>query len=396
MPAAFTRWLKVATLGKPVRQREMKLQITAGLPLYGRVNSKQQVTLLTSDDQMTNPIAIRVGAIENSGPNTLVSYLRNAGSAATKIDIAVAFITTAGLESVLHLLKRTSAQGQVRLLTGLYQGFTEPKALRTLLREQQQSDGRFLVQISTDQHFHWKTYFLLGKSTANIVIGSSNLTDDGLRQTGEFNAVLSMRKASKPFRDLHGVFEKHWQSKSKLLAEEVLVNYEKWRTSIESTGRNRNVPLGKILAVTRRKPKEEPTREPRFWRMGIDGELSEEAQSLLRETTNWDRRGYFFLNTWRTSLGIGDQVVLFDRIAGNVTVVEIKDTAITPARTPDGSHFAAYLPIRGIGLRKLVPKRWKSLKGAGLIRLKGDVDTTQRLSATKFEAFVSNLKEAAK
>lgn len=345
---------------------------------------------------MTNPIAIRVGAIENSGPNTLVSYLRNAGSSATNIDIAVAFITTAGLDSVLHLLKRTSAQGQVRLLTGLYQGFTEPKALRTLLREQQQSDGRFLVQISSDQHFHWKTYFLMSKTTANVVIGSSNLTDDGLRQTGEFNAVLSMRKASKPFRDLHEVFEKHWQSKSKSLTEDALVKYEEWHKSNKVAFQSSKVPLAKILAFSRRKPKAEPISEQRFWRMGIDGEMSEEAQSLLRETTNWDRRGYFFLNTWRTSLGIGDQVVLFDRIAGNVTVVEIKDTAITPTRTPDGSHFAAYLPIRGIGLRKLVPKRWKSLKGAGLIRLKGDVDTTQRLSATKFEAFVENLKGTAK
>ena len=35
---------------------------------------------------------IRVGAIENSGPNTLVTYLRNAGNAVTQIDIAVALL----------------------------------------------------------------------------------------------------------------------------------------------------------------------------------------------------------------------------------------------------------------------------------------------------------------
>lgn len=345
---------------------------------------------------MTNANSIRVGAIENSGPNTLVSYLRNAGSGATSIDIAVAFITAAGLESVLHLLKRTSAKGQVRLLTGLYQGFTEPKALRVLLREQKQSDKRFSVQISTDQHFHWKTYFLVGKTWGQVVVGSSNLTDDGLRQTGEFNAVLQMRRASKQFQDLHGVFDKHWKSKSKPLTEEVLIKYEDWRLSTGFAVRSQKVPLGKILAFNRRKPREEPARQPSFWRTCIDGELSEEAQAMLNETTDWDRRGYCYFSTWRDGFGVGDRIVLFDLGNRNVTVAQIKETTCLPKRTPDGSHFAAYRPFRGIGLRKLVPKRWRSLKAAGLIRLNSDVNTTRRLSAEKFEAFVSNIKQAAK
>lgn len=236
----------------------------------------------------------------------------------------------------------------------------------------------------------------MGKTTANVVIGSSNLTDDGLRQTGEFNAVLSMRKASKPFRDLHEVFEKHWQSKSKSLSEDALVKYEEWHKSNKVAFQSSKVPLAEILAFSRRKSNADPVREPLFWRTCIDGDLSEEAQAMLKETTNWDRRGYAYFSTWREGFRIGDRVVLFDRGNKNVTVVEFKDTAITPGRTPDGTHFAAYRPLRGIGLRKLIPKRWRSLKAAGLIRLNSDVDRTRRLSVTKFEAFVSNLKEAAK
>lgn len=345
---------------------------------------------------MTKLPATRIGIIENSGPNTLVSYLRNAGSSASQIDIAVAFVTTAGLDSVLHLLKRTSAKGQVRLLTGLYQGFTEPKALRTLLREQQQSKGRFLVQVSADPHFHWKTYFVMGKATAHVVVGSSNLTDDGLRQSGEFNAVLSMRKESKQFHELHGTFERHWEAKSKPLSSEVLGKYEDWRASVEIASRNRNVPLGTILAFNRRAPKSEVEREQMFWRTCIDGHLSDEAEAMLKETTDWDRRGYFYFSTWRTVFSVGDRVVLFDLNDRNVTVVEIKETTQTPKRTSDGSHFAAYRRVRGSPLRRLVPKRWKALKAAGLIRRKDDVHMTRKLSATRFEAFAENLKQVAK
>jgi HKD family nuclease len=98
--------------------------------------------------------SIRIGAIENSGPNTLVAFLRKAGAGCAQIDIAVAFITAAGLDSLLFLLKKAASRGRVRVLTGLYQAFTEPKALWTLLREQEQTGGRLSVRVSKDGHFH--------------------------------------------------------------------------------------------------------------------------------------------------------------------------------------------------------------------------------------------------
>jgi HKD family nuclease len=335
---------------------------------------------------------IRVGAIENAGPNTLISYLRNAGNAATQIDIAVAFVTAAGLDSVLYLLKKTAAHGHVRLLTGLYQGFTEPKALRTLLREQRETDGRLAVQLSVHRHFHWKTYFLVGKTTANVIIGSSNLTDDGLRQTGEFNAVLSLRKVSKQFLNLHGVFDRHWRSKSTPLSEEVLGRYEEWRVSVEIPNVNRHVPISKILASAP-KPKPERLKDRMFWHVCIDGHLSDETEALLKETTDWDKRGYLYFAGWR-ALDSGDRVVLFDLTNKSVAVFEIKETTRTPQRTPDGIHFAAYRRVRGIPRRKLGPKRWKSLRSVGLIRLKADAYLIRKLSPKRFERFVQNLRES--
>lgn len=103
---------------------------------------------------------VRIGAIDNTGPNTLILFLQDTADKASQIDIAVAFITAKGINSLLYLLKKAADRGQVRLLTGLYQGFTEPKALRTLLREQKDTDGPISVRISTDQHFDSATLFL--------------------------------------------------------------------------------------------------------------------------------------------------------------------------------------------------------------------------------------------
>src|SRR5262245_2981475 len=111
-----------------------------------------------SKEPMTRRRSIQIGAIENAGPNTLVAFLRNAGAGCTQIDIAVAFVTAAGLDSLLYLLQQAASKGAVRVLTGLYQGFTEPKALSTLLRAQEQTGGRLSVRVSRDGHFHWKAY----------------------------------------------------------------------------------------------------------------------------------------------------------------------------------------------------------------------------------------------
>ena len=171
---------------------------------------------------------IKLGTIENAGPNTLVAFLRNAGAACDQIDIGVAFITAAGLDSLLYLLKKAASLGSVRVLTGLYQGFTEPRALRTLLMEQKRADGRFSVRVSTDQRFHWKAYFLVRRDTARVVIGSSNLTEYGLHETGELNVVLSLSTESNGFAELRRIYEQHWNNKSVGLTDEIVTTYEVW------------------------------------------------------------------------------------------------------------------------------------------------------------------------
>ncbi len=65
----------------------------------------------------------QISVVTNTGPNCLLPYLRRTGASCKQVDIAVAFITASGLESVLHLLQQVARKGRVRILTGLYQGW---------------------------------------------------------------------------------------------------------------------------------------------------------------------------------------------------------------------------------------------------------------------------------
>ena len=337
--------------------------------------------------------SIKLGTIENAGPNTLVAFLRNAGAACNQIDIAVAFITASGLDSLLYVLKKAASRGSVRVLTGLYQGFSEPKALRTLLTEQERTDGRLSVRISRDEHFHWKSYIIVKRNSARIVIGSSNLTEYGLHETGELNVVLSLSTESKAFVELRRVYDRHWNQKSTGLTDTIVAAYEAWWKEAGQVFKRRSVPIKEILGAQLSNGPKLPA-QVRYWRCCIDGHLEDETMDLLVRTTDWDRRKYEYFSTWRPTYNPGDKAILFDLTAGQIEAIEIRDTTKTPERTPNGSHFAAYHRIRGYSRRRLVPNRWKALKAAGLLKRKIDAEQTRRLSQARFSLFLEQLRKS--
>src|SRR4051812_39062092 len=116
--------------------------------------------------------ARNIGVIENAGPNTLKAFIEDTIKTAKAVDIGVAFVTTSGLKQVIRWLKKAGSRGHVRILTGFYQCFTEPDALRKLLAlAAQLPNGRFELRVSTNERFHWKSYCLFTASTAIISVG---------------------------------------------------------------------------------------------------------------------------------------------------------------------------------------------------------------------------------
>lgn len=333
---------------------------------------------------------MKIGTIENNAHNTLEAFLQAAAKDASALDWASAFITNSGLNSVLYLLTAAAKKGKARVLTGLYQGFTEPAALRTLLRAQAASKGRLEVRLSKDRHFHWKAYFVFGKQNVRVVVGSSNLTSDGLATSGEFNLMLSVAKGSPEVKRTHGLFEKHWHHDSTPLTKPIVDAYTKWRKDCHVVNQNRNVPLKAILG--KQFPKTLPIAESTFYRASVESSVSDATVDLLAKTTNWGKKNYDYFNDAK-SFKIGDRVVLFDFNSNRIKVVEVTDTTRTPVKTPDGLYFAAHKRVRSIPSRKWSTLRHSSLKRAKLIRSKADAEEEKKLTGKKYDAFVANLKK---
>jgi len=329
----------------------------------------------------------RIGLIDNSGPNKLLPYLRAVGASCRQIDIAVAFITAAGLESLLHLLKQVARKGRVRILTGIYQGFTDPKALAALLREQTASSERLSVRISHDHRFHWKTYLLTGTRSATAIVGSSNMTSEGLAESGELNIVLTTRYDAKDFRRIHSAFERQWDNRATLLGEQFVTHYRAWHRKQEPTTR-RKVPLKKLLGtLSKGVATTSGPKDKKFWRLSCVGTLETGTVDLLGDITDWDERGLETLSTFTSLVRAGDEAVMFDTHSGRLSLVEIVDDTHTPRSTPDGRYFIAYRTKPKSIRKRLTPALWKNLREAKLVKNRQEAEFRCQLHERKFRMF---------
>lgn len=112
-------------------------------------------------------------------------------STARQVDIAVAFVVASGLKRVEPVLQEVLDRGgRIRFLTGDYLNFTEPNALLRLLDlapltpERRGSIECRVFETDGAVGFHPKAYLLPGRVA---YVGSSNLSDRGLRQGVEWN-----------------------------------------------------------------------------------------------------------------------------------------------------------------------------------------------------------------
>lgn len=328
----------------------------------------------------------KISLIDNTGPNCLLPFLRAAGDACTQIDIAVAFITVPGLESVLHILQRVARKGHVRILTGLYQGFTEPKALAILLREQTESDHRLSVRICRDKRFHWKTYFLMTRRSATAIVGSSNMTAEGLAEPGEMNLVLRANRDAKQFCTVHSAFERYWDNRSQPLSKGIVDAYRQWGLR-QLARRLPSVPIAKILGSPGgQEPPLNPARQKGYWRLSCVGTLTPATDDLLERLTNWDKKHYETLSTFTPRIRTGDLAVMFDFPARRMNLVEIKDHVETPMSTPDGRYFIAYQVVRSSKTKRLTPTLWKQLRNRRIVRGKEAAKHIKPLSEKAYHA----------
>lgn len=145
---------------------------------------------------------------------TLVDVINPALYEAKGAKLAVAFMKYSGFslieESLGECLKNG---GEVELLVGLDFRMTEPKVLRILhqlSKEGFQTKCYCFSDPSTGDTpvYHPKLYLLINNERALITIGSSNLTQGGLRDNVEVNAVITANIKDEIVSDIYGLYSR--------------------------------------------------------------------------------------------------------------------------------------------------------------------------------------------
>lgn len=132
---------------------------------------------------------------------------------------SVAFITKSGLVVIKEILKELQEKGvHGRILTTDYLNFTEPDALRELLRF-----ANLEVRVFTEEHFHTKGYMFQKGEKHNFIVGSSNMTQSALKANKEWNLRITSLEQGELILQANTEFELMW-SNSIALSEDWIAN----------------------------------------------------------------------------------------------------------------------------------------------------------------------------
>ncbi len=151
----------------------------------------------------------------------------------------VAFLTKSGVLSLINTLERIEKSGiNGKVLISKYQNFSDPNALRMLLKF-----SNIDLRVIDENNFHAKGYLFKLKNNYELIIGSSNLTQDALSKNTEYNLKLSLSKNSKLKSEALSLFTRYF-SKGIKVSERFLNEYEQVYGEIKRV--NQSVSTKKI------------------------------------------------------------------------------------------------------------------------------------------------------
>lgn len=174
------------------------------------------------DTSIESNTEFRPQFISNHAENTMQVFLDRELQNCTKFIISVAFITESGLASLLQTLlelEKKNIPGQI--LTTDYLNFTEPKALRRLMRLDN-IELKMYPCNKSPEGFHTKGYLFYKDEIISIVIGSSNLTGKALSSNKEWNTRFAATENGEIFKHIIKEFDDLWSAS--LNIDEALIN----------------------------------------------------------------------------------------------------------------------------------------------------------------------------
>ena len=154
----------------------------------------------------------------------------------------VAFVTKSGVISLLNTLKKIERLGvKGKILISKYQNFSDPSALRMLMKF-----SNIDLRLIDENNFHAKGYLFKKKNNYELIIGSSNLTQDALSKNTEYNLKLSLSNKSKLAKEALSIFQKYFLQGINL-TEDFLCNYEQIFNEYRSFEKSKNLKVYKVF-----------------------------------------------------------------------------------------------------------------------------------------------------
>lgn len=134
----------------------------------------------------------------NSEATTLYERLRNniKSSNWSSITICSAYLTVIAAEKLVELFRKitTNKRLKVNIIVGSKDYFTQPEAIEVVLdfiNNQREKNIEYNFVQPLDTRFHIKCYLFLGHKYEKLLIGSANLTNNGLESFGELLVEVS-------------------------------------------------------------------------------------------------------------------------------------------------------------------------------------------------------------
>lgn len=137
----------------------------------------------------------------------VVGVLSTAIERSSDVRIAVAFVSQRGVSMISAPVATALQAGAiVEFVVGLDGRATEPAAVRDLFQLARSNPNvRFYCYRAPDRGhlYHPKVYLLRATDTVTCIVGSSNLTEGGLRRNLEVNVVIEGTPNDEPVSDLY-------------------------------------------------------------------------------------------------------------------------------------------------------------------------------------------------
>lgn len=168
-------------------------------------------------------------------------------------DISVAFITDGGVNLLTQTLLELKEKGiKGRILTTDYNLFSEPSALKGLAKFEN-IDVR-MYRCKEGSGFHVKSFIFNHSSQCNVIIGSSNLTQNALTTNQEWNVKFVSTFEGEMVFLIKKEFEKLWNDPLSFPLEEVIEEYEQERKTLKDLQRKAKAYISSLPQKVELKP----------------------------------------------------------------------------------------------------------------------------------------------